>query len=133
LPAVAVKALNRCRVRQLEARMAAGQRWQDSGFVFTTLTGTVLDPRNLTRTFKAILAAAGLIEERHWRAWKALRHPSAHGAVRQIDIRQTVAQSDLVFDLLLMLIFRVISYTGRYTDRTTKGWPLQQVPVAASD
>jgi len=33
LPAIVVKALNRCRVRQLEARMAAGKRWQDSGFV----------------------------------------------------------------------------------------------------
>ncbi len=60
LPAVVVKALNRCRVRQLEARMAAGKRWQDSGFVFTTPTGTVLDPRNLTRAFKAILAANNL-------------------------------------------------------------------------
>jgi hypothetical protein len=60
LPAVAVKALNRCRVRQLEARMAAGKRWQDSGFVFTTPTGTVLDPRNLTRALKAILTENNL-------------------------------------------------------------------------
>jgi integrase len=60
LPGVAVKALNRCRVRQLEARMAAGKRWQDSGFVFTTPTGTVLDPRNLTRHFKAILTTNNL-------------------------------------------------------------------------
>lgn len=60
LPAVAVKALNRCRIRQLEARLAAGSRWQDSGFIFTTPTGTVLDPRNLTRAFKAILSANDL-------------------------------------------------------------------------
>src|SRR6476646_6307149 len=59
-PAVAVNALNRHRIRQLEALLAAGKRWQDSGFVFTTPTGTVLDPRNLTRAFKAILTANGL-------------------------------------------------------------------------
>jgi integrase len=41
-------------------RLAAGKRWQDSGFVFTTPIGTVLDPRNLTRAFKAILAANNL-------------------------------------------------------------------------
>ena len=40
--------------------LAAGKRWQDYGFVFTTPTGTVLDPRNLTRTFKAVLAANNL-------------------------------------------------------------------------
>ena len=31
-----------------------------SGFVFTTPTGTVLDPRILTRAFKAILTANNL-------------------------------------------------------------------------
>jgi integrase len=55
-----VKALNRCRVRQLEMRLAAGKRWQESGFVFTTPNGTVLDPRNVTRAFKSILAANSL-------------------------------------------------------------------------
>jgi hypothetical protein len=74
------------------------------------------------------LEAIGLIEERHWRAWRALRHPSAHGAVRQIDVRETVARCDLVFDLLLRLIFRVIGHTGAYSDHTTKGWPLRQMP-----
>jgi integrase len=60
LPAVAVEALRSHRVRQLEARLAAGGRWQDRGFVFTSLVGTPLDPRNVTRKFKALLAAAKL-------------------------------------------------------------------------
>lgn len=60
LPATAVRALNRHRVRQLEMRMAAGQHWQDAGFVFTTPIGTTLDPRNVTRVFKTILKAQNL-------------------------------------------------------------------------
>ncbi len=60
LPATAVRALKTHRVRQLEMRMAAGKRWQDSGFVFTTPNGTTLEPRNLTRVFKGILKAQSL-------------------------------------------------------------------------
>ncbi len=39
VPAMVLNALVRHRVRQLEARMAAGKRWNDSGFVFTTPNG----------------------------------------------------------------------------------------------
>ena len=60
LPATAVRALTRHRVRQLEARLAAGQGWQDSGFIFTTPNGTTLHARNVTRAFKAVLASQNL-------------------------------------------------------------------------
>ncbi len=58
LPAVAVTALRAHRVRQLEARLAAGGRWQDQGFLYTSGIGTPLDPRNVTREFKALLVAS---------------------------------------------------------------------------
>ena len=60
LPTVAVTALRAHRVRQLEARLAAGGRWQDQGFLFTSGIGTPLDPRNVTREFKALLVSAEL-------------------------------------------------------------------------
>ncbi len=60
LPAVAVAALRSHRVRQLEARLAAGGHWQDGGFVFTSSIGTPFEPRNVTRQFKALLTAAKL-------------------------------------------------------------------------
>ena len=60
LPAVAIEALRSHRVRQLETRLAAGRRWQDRGFVFTSLVGTPLNPRNVTRKFKALQMAAKL-------------------------------------------------------------------------
>jgi Phage integrase family len=60
LPHVAVAALRAHLVRQLEARLAAGGRWQDRGLVFTSSIGTPLESRNVTRAFKALLTAATL-------------------------------------------------------------------------
>jgi integrase len=60
LPGVAVAALRAHRVRQLEARLAAGARWQERGFVFTSGIGTPLEPRRITREFTALLQSAGL-------------------------------------------------------------------------
>ncbi len=48
------------RRRQLEERLAAGSRWQDSGLVFTTGIGTPLEPRALNGDFERIIAAASL-------------------------------------------------------------------------
>jgi integrase len=60
LPAVAVTALRAHRVRQLETRLAAGGRWQEGGFVFTSGIGTPIEPRRITREFRALLTRAGL-------------------------------------------------------------------------
>lgn len=64
LPAVAVTGLRSHRVRQLEARLAAGGKWRDRSFVLTSAIGTPLEPRNVTRQFKALLTAAGLPDMR---------------------------------------------------------------------
>jgi integrase len=60
LPTVVVTALRTQRVRQLEARLVAGGRWQEGGFVFTSAIGSPLDPRNVTRQFKTLLRSAEL-------------------------------------------------------------------------
>jgi integrase len=60
LPTVAVKALKSHRVRQLEARLAAGEDWKDRGFVFTSSIGTPIEPRRITREFRTLLTGAGL-------------------------------------------------------------------------
>jgi hypothetical protein len=52
LPAVAITAIGAHRLRQLEARLAAGGRWQDRGWVFANAIGTPLEPRNITRHSK---------------------------------------------------------------------------------
>jgi len=40
--------------------VAAGEVWQNSGYVFTTAVGTWLSPRNVHRSFKQLVARAGL-------------------------------------------------------------------------
>lgn len=61
------------RLRQLEERLAAGRRWQDGDYVFTTPTGQSLDAANFTHRFHAALKAAGLPHQR----FHDLRHACA--------------------------------------------------------
>jgi integrase len=49
--------------KQTFERAKAGDRWQESGLVFTSTVGTPLDARNLTREFKRYLEAAKLPKE----------------------------------------------------------------------
>src|SRR5207244_3215463 len=60
VPAAALKALREHRVKQMEERLLAGEKWKDSGLVFTTTNGTPLDPRNVLRQFARVLEAAGI-------------------------------------------------------------------------
>jgi integrase len=60
LPQVLVAALRTHHARQLEERRLAGARWQETGFVFTTESGTPIDPRNVNRAFFRICEKAGL-------------------------------------------------------------------------
>lgn len=60
LPDFVVVALQRQKVAQKKARLAAGSNWVESGLVFVTTIGTALDERNVRREFKAILESANL-------------------------------------------------------------------------
>jgi integrase len=55
LPQVAVSALYAHRARQEQARALCGSRWRDTGMVFTTGIGTMLDQRNMLRAFYGIM------------------------------------------------------------------------------
>lgn len=59
--------------RQAEERAAAGDRWVDSGLVFTTRIGTPISPRNDYRAFRALLGRSGLRQVR----LHDLRHTAA--------------------------------------------------------
>ena len=73
LPKPMLGLLKRQRAWQALDRLSLGEAWEDSGFIFTTRTGTPLDPRNLLREFKGICADAGLGD---WHIHE-LRHSSA--------------------------------------------------------
>jgi integrase len=63
LPEIALSALRERRAAQAVDRLAAGELWQDSGLVFTTSIGTMLDQHNIRREFRQITKAAGLGED----------------------------------------------------------------------
>jgi integrase len=61
------------RVRQAEAQMAAGERWQDHGLIFSSEIGTPMDPEAFSRSFSRLCQRAGL---GHWHPHE-LRHSGA--------------------------------------------------------
>jgi integrase len=68
LPQSIVQSLSAHRTRQLETKLQAGPRWQGlaypnatpTGYVFTSSTGTIMDPRNLNRYFAKVRQKANL-------------------------------------------------------------------------
>lgn len=95
LPGVTVAAFKRQRARQKEARLIAGSRWQETGYVFTSSIGTPLDARNVVRHFHAALDRAGLPRMR----FHSLRHSAASfliamGASLE-DVKQSLGHSQI--------------------------------------
>ncbi|WP_030688057.1 site-specific integrase [Streptomyces globisporus] len=60
LPAICVAPLRWQRLRQAAARERAGEKWTDTGYVFTTRTGQPIEPRNLYRSFTRVAKNADL-------------------------------------------------------------------------
>ncbi|MBA2472744.1 MAG: site-specific integrase [Pseudonocardiales bacterium] len=59
LPQPRVRALRRHRAQQAADLLGAGDLWTDSDLVFTTRKGTPTEPRNINRTFDALVKRAG--------------------------------------------------------------------------
>ncbi|MEF3115427.1 site-specific integrase [Streptomyces chrestomyceticus] len=60
LPVMCVAPLRWQRMRQAAMRERAGQKWEETGYVFTTRTGRPIEPRNLYRSFTRVAKNAGL-------------------------------------------------------------------------
>jgi len=71
-PAVLEK-LHQHRQQQEQARLFAGQRWQENGLIFPTTIGTPKSPGDLRAEFKSLLQEAGLPDVR----FHDLRHTTA--------------------------------------------------------
>src|SRR6516162_2031925 len=59
LPTAAVQALRAWSASQADERLAAGERWQDTGLVCTNHLGAALDGGNVRKMFKRICTEAG--------------------------------------------------------------------------
>jgi integrase len=68
-----VAALRVQKDRQTFERVTAGEMWQEGGFVFTSTVGTPLNPSNVDKRLKSLLAEAGLPRQR----FHDLRHCAA--------------------------------------------------------
>lgn len=73
LPESSRVALLSHRDRQELERLAVGESWQASGLVFTTSVGTVVEPRNPSRTFEQLVQRSGVRRVR----FHDLRHTCA--------------------------------------------------------
>ncbi|MEU7598148.1 site-specific integrase [Streptomyces sp. NPDC039022] len=60
LPAMCVAPLRWQRMRQAAMRERAGEKWEETGYVFTTRTGRPIEPRNLYRSFTRVAKNADL-------------------------------------------------------------------------
>jgi integrase len=73
LPGLAISALAAHKARQEKEKAFAGSRWVETGMVFTTTIGTMLDQRNLLREFYRILDTSDVPRVR----FHDLRHSAA--------------------------------------------------------
>ena len=60
LPQLVAEALGALRDSQAHERVLAGERWQDTGLVFTTHRGAALDAGNVRKMFKRVCTEAGV-------------------------------------------------------------------------
>ncbi|MCX4981488.1 site-specific integrase [Streptomyces sp. NBC_00572] len=60
LPAMCIAPLRWHRMRQNDQRAKAGEEWKGSDYVFTTRTGSPVEPRNVYRSFTRVAASGGL-------------------------------------------------------------------------
>ena len=60
LPTTSIRILRAHRARQVAEQLRLGSGWSDSGLAFTSGVGTVIEPRNLSRLFDALIATAGV-------------------------------------------------------------------------
>lgn len=60
LPDVTIQALKRHRKQQIQDRLLAGARWQEGGFVFTSIIGTALCGDNVYKRYRGLQEKAGL-------------------------------------------------------------------------
>lgn len=100
LPKFAVKALRVHAAKQAAEQLKAGPAWVDSGRVFTTERGAILDPRNVLRRFHELLEIAGvqrrrLHEVRHTAVTMLLTNgvdaPVAQEVAGHTDVRTTMS------------------------------------------
>ena len=66
LSGLCVEALRSQRIQQAQDRLAAGERWTETGLVFTTAAGTGMNGANVRRDFRRALALVPGLDPAEW-------------------------------------------------------------------
>ena len=86
-----ITALREHRIRQRAERAAAETRWAETGYAFTTVTGTPFRPDRMTRQFAKLVAAGhaarGAARRRHPRPGRGSRPQGRAGPARPLHDR----------------------------------------------
>jgi integrase len=114
-PAVVLELLREHRTRQLAERLRAGQRWHDSGLVFTSTIRTPLEPRNVDR------------------AWHAARAHTDLGWVRLHDLRHACATFMLLTGASPRTVMETLGHSQITLTMNTYAHVLPQVEREALD
>ena len=113
LPAASAKVLRSHRANQAAEALALGPAWIDSGLVFTSTIGTVIEPRNLNRFFDELIGKARVRRIR----FHDLRHTCASLLLAQ-NVPARVVMEILGHSQLAMT---TDLYSPRHADRATRG------------
>jgi integrase len=119
LDAATVRLLREHRRRQAKERLHAGDRWVESGYVFTNLVGEPLNPDYLTRRFghlvrKSALPPIRLHDLRHGAATLAHAAGADLKTVQeQLGHTSIVLTADTYTSVLMTLQFKIAEATAR--------------------
>jgi integrase len=116
LPERCIEALRKHRALQAAERLAAGERWQETGLVFTTAVGTKMDAANVRRDFRRALRLVPGLDPKEWTP-RELRHSFvsvlSDAGVPVEDISQLVGHSGTtVTELVYRHQLRPVIQTG---------------------
>ena len=112
--------------------------WVKAATIDVKLIGRALSSMGSMKSTRAAdklnaLVELGAIHEMDRKAWKDLRNPAAHGSF-EIDPLQLQKLLDDIYRLITLiykLIFIKIGYEGKYSDRSTHGWPIVEFNLPA--
>jgi len=112
-------------VTAIDSALSHIEQWSGPSEVLERIKGAVrrIKEANASEALKK-LEASRVLRVGQTQKWRELRNPAAHGARSPRDIQGFVARCDVVNDLLTRLVFELVGFKGRYTDHTTRGWPL---------
>lgn len=127
MPEICARALRGHRARQLEERFAAGTRWRETGFVFTTPTGGPLHARDVTiNSFRPVCERAGIPYSTRERQ----RGPFEQRGLRFYDLRHSCASLLIAQGVPLRVVQEVLRHTNI---RTTADRYTHLVPQVVSE